>query len=98
MSSADYVSRGGAPFPSWGALRLSAKKNIDDEGAFQDAIKLAKESDGKSIGLFLKLDAHERQSLSWSLARTSKFDHDTRLLPISLTVFSSGVRALTWIP
>ena len=52
VSNAIFIARA-APFTCRGGLRLGGMKYLDEEGAIQDAVKLAKESDGEFVALLL---------------------------------------------
>jgi len=46
ISNVELVEKG-LPFPCWGGLRFGGIKVVEDEAALNDAIQLAKESDGE---------------------------------------------------
>ncbi|KAF8165588.1 glycoside hydrolase family 3 protein [Crassisporium funariophilum] len=47
LSNADFAARG-SPFLCWGGIRVGAVRDVDGDAAIQEAVQLAKESDGSS--------------------------------------------------
>lgn len=55
ISNADFANQA-LPFPFWGVIRAGGIKNVDGDAAIQQAVELAKESDGQwSFSFFIKI-------------------------------------------
>lgn len=62
------VTKRGAPFISWGGIRLGGARKIDYKLELEHAVKLAKEADGERVPSEYVLTSDLcPQSLFWSL-------------------------------